>query len=82
MPNLLAGEAIYPEFIQHQATAENIARAALELLSDQERRETVKTKLAQVAKSLGEPGASERAAKAVLGLVEQGPFPIRASLAD
>jgi len=82
MPNLLAGEAIYPEFIQHQATAENITRAALELLTDRERRKTVKTKLAQVIKSLGGPGASERAAKAVLGLVEQGPFPIRASLVD
>jgi len=70
MPNLLAGEEIYPEFIQHKATPDNIARAALELLNDSERRSAVKTKLAQVIESLGEPGASRRAARAVLSLLE------------
>jgi len=70
MPNLLAGEEIYPEFIQHKATPDNIARAALELLNHPERREAVKAKLAQIIKSLGEPGASRRAAKAVLSLLE------------
>jgi lipid-A-disaccharide synthase len=69
MPNLLAGEEIYPEFIQHQATPDNITRAALELLDHPERRSAVKAKLAEVTKSLGEPGASQRAAKAVLQLL-------------
>ena len=79
MPNLLADEAIYPEFIQHAATADGIARAALDLLNDSERRNAVKAKLAQVIKSLGAPGASERAARAVLSLE---PVPVRAALAD
>jgi len=79
MPNLLAGEAVYPEFIQHAATADGIARAALDLLNNSERRNAVKAKLAQVIKSLGAPGASERAARAVLSLE---PFPVRAALAD
>jgi len=70
MPNLLAGEEIYPEFIQHKATPDNIARAALELLNHPERCDAVKARLAQVIKSLGEPGASRRAAKAVLSLLE------------
>ena len=70
MPNLLAGEEIYPEFIQHKATPDNIARGALELLNHPERREAVKAELAQIIKSLGEPGASRRAAKAVLSLLE------------
>jgi lipid-A-disaccharide synthase len=82
MPNLLAGEEIYPEFIQHKATTDNIARAALEMLNDPERRDAVKARLAQVIKSLGEPGASRRAAKAVLSLLEQETVPIRAALAD
>jgi lipid-A-disaccharide synthase len=70
MPNLLGDEAIYPELIQGDATGENIAREALDLLNNAERRRVVKTKLTQVVKSLGEPGASQRAAEAVLGLLE------------
>jgi len=69
MPNLLADEEIYPEFIQDAATAENIARAALALLRDESRRAVVKTKLAGVVASLGEPGAAARAAGAILSLM-------------
>lgn len=68
MPNLLAGEAIYPELIQNAAAADNIAREALVLLNNPELRAAVKAKLAKVVESLGAPGASARAAKAVLRL--------------
>jgi lipid-A-disaccharide synthase len=68
MPNLLAGQEVYPEFIQGAATPENIARASLELLNNRERRNVIKTQLRRVIESLGEPGASERAAKAILRL--------------
>ncbi len=70
MPNLLAGEEVFPEFIQGAATAENLARAALQLLEDQNRRAKVKAKLAEIRSSLGEPGASRRAAKVIAGLVK------------
>jgi lipid-A-disaccharide synthase len=66
MPNLLAGEEIYPEFIQRAATPTNIARAALDLLRDDARRRVVKTRLAQVVASLGGPGAPTRAAEAIV----------------
>jgi lipid-A-disaccharide synthase len=69
MPNLLANEPLYPEFIQHEATAENLARAALELLNDPARRESIRAKLAKVIESLGGPGAARRAAQAVLALL-------------
>jgi lipid-A-disaccharide synthase len=69
MPNLLADEAIYPEFIQHEATAEKISAAALELLRDGSRREAVKAKLAKVIASLGGPGAAARAAAAIVRLL-------------
>ena len=69
MPNLLAGEEIYPEFVQDAATAENIARAALALLRDESRRAVVKAKLAEVVASLGEPGAAKRAAAAIVDLL-------------
>jgi lipid-A-disaccharide synthase len=68
MPNLLAGEEVYPEFIQHFATPENIARAALELLSDESRRQKMKSQLEKIVASLGEPGAANRAAVAILKL--------------
>jgi lipid-A-disaccharide synthase len=68
MPNLLAGETVYPEFVQHDATPENLSRAALELLQDESRRTKIKTQLAKIISSLGEPGAAGRAANAVLSL--------------
>jgi lipid-A-disaccharide synthase len=69
MPNLLAGEEIYPEFLQNELTAENLAHAALELLQDESRRAKMKSQLAGVIASLGEPGAAGRAANAILSLL-------------
>lgn len=69
MPNILADEAIYPEFIQDDATPENLSRAALELLGDPTRLESIRQKLGKVTSSLGGPGASRRAAQAVLRLM-------------
>jgi lipid-A-disaccharide synthase len=68
MPNLLAGEELFPEFIQHAATPENIARAALELLNNPARRDVVQAKLAKIVASLGGPGATARAAEAIVSL--------------
>ena len=68
MPNLLANEEVYPEFIQNAATPENIAGAALELLQNESRRQKIKSQLAEIVSSLGEPGATERAATAILSL--------------
>jgi lipid-A-disaccharide synthase len=70
MPNLLAKEAVYPEFIQGAATAENLARATLELLDNPERRAKVKAKLAEIVAQLGGPRASRRAAKAIMDLID------------
>jgi lipid-A-disaccharide synthase len=68
MPNLMAGEEVYPEFIQDAATPENISRATLELLQDENRRAKIKSQLAKIIASLGEPGATKRAADAILSL--------------
>ena len=72
MPNLLVREEVFPEFIQHAATPDKVAGAAVELLRDEARRARIKTKLAEIVSSLGSPGASRRGAKAVLQLL---PFP-------
>ena len=69
MPNLLAGVAVFPEFIQDEATGENLARAALELLVQPARRELMREQLRKVIETLGPPGAAKRAAEAVAGLL-------------
>jgi lipid-A-disaccharide synthase len=69
MPNLLANEAVMPEFIQHEATPENLANAVIALLKDAPRRAAVRARLASVVASLGQPGASHRAARTILSLV-------------
>ncbi|MEN9572524.1 MAG: hypothetical protein RL514_379 [Verrucomicrobiota bacterium] len=70
MPNLLAGEAIYPEFVQDAATGKNLAEAALDLLRNPSRRAEMKAKLAPIIAALGSSGANVRAAKAVWRLLE------------
>ena len=69
MPNLLAGKEIYPEFIQHAATPENLASAALRFLREPAAAEQARADLETVIASLGEKGASHRAARAVLDLL-------------
>jgi len=71
MPNLLAGENVFPEFVQHDATGRNLAGAALELLRDPSRRRLIGDKLGRIVESLGGAGASQRAADAILRLADQ-----------
>jgi lipid-A-disaccharide synthase len=66
MPNLLAKEEVFPEFLQAAATPDNLARAVLDLLRDASRRARIKTRLAEITASLGAPGASRRAAKFIV----------------
>jgi lipid-A-disaccharide synthase len=68
MPNILANEPLFPEFIQHEATAANLAGAALRLLASPDRRAEIQSKLARLISNLGGPGAAQRAAAAILQL--------------
>lgn len=65
MPNLLAGETVFPEFIQQDATPDHLAEAALAFLRDEPRCRQVRARLKEVMASLGGSGASARAAAAV-----------------
>ena len=66
MPNLVAGHRIVPELIQEEFSAERTADEAVSLLTDRKRHATMRAALAQVRQQLGPPGASARAAEAVL----------------
>jgi lipid-A-disaccharide synthase len=73
MVNLIAGRRIVPELIQDDCTAENICREVLSLLTDRVRFDQTCIALADVKRKLGTPGASGRAADAVLAIARQNP---------
>ncbi|MEE8160289.1 MAG: lipid-A-disaccharide synthase, partial [Acidobacteriota bacterium] len=63
LANLIAGKKIVPEFVQDQATGENIGGYVLELLKDQSRREEVSRDLQIASERLGERDAYQESAK-------------------
>ena len=71
MPNLLANEEVFPEFVQNAATPESISHAALELLQNEPLRIQIKKQLVEIVSQLGGPGASQRAAVAILNLLSR-----------
>jgi len=66
MPNVLAGREIVPEFLQHEARPKAIAAAVLPLLTDPARRDAMVRDFEEIIARLGETGASERAARAIM----------------
>ena len=64
--NLVAGRLVVPELIQDEATAERLCQEVLHLLRDSSAYNDMKEGLRQVRQSLGEPGASRRAAQVAL----------------
>lgn len=71
LPNLLAGRGLVPEFIQDQATAENIGDTVLSLLSDKANAEQLKRDFMHIHLQLKQ-NASEKAAQAIAALMEKG----------
>ena len=69
MVNLIAGEMIVPELIQDAFTPAAVAREALSMLTDGARTATIREGLARVRAKLGGPGASRRAAEAIMKVV-------------
>lgn len=71
LPNLLAGQPLVTELIQHQVTAENLGRALLQLLEDPARVERLAHAFAGLHAELRR-NASQRAAEAALELITTG----------
>ncbi len=69
MANLIAGKRIVLELIQERCTPQAVADEAVRLLADAPYRARMIDELAEVRRRLGGPGASARAAAAILDVV-------------
>jgi lipid-A-disaccharide synthase len=70
MVNLIAGELVVPELIQDAFTPDAVAREAISMLTDRARVARIREGLARVRAKLGGPGASRRAALAIMRVVK------------
>jgi lipid-A-disaccharide synthase len=66
MPNLIAGQRVVPELIQDDFTPQRVADATIAFLSDRALHARTRESLRRVREQLGAPGASARAAEAIL----------------
>lgn len=64
--NWIAGRIIVPELLQYDATPEKLAETSMSIMRDGKKRSAMIAELYLVKDSLGSPGASSRAARAVL----------------
>jgi lipid-A-disaccharide synthase len=67
--NILAGKEIVPELIQDRMTHDRIAQEALDILGNAGRRDAMTHAFQLIRTSLGDPGASQRAAQFILAEV-------------
>jgi lipid-A-disaccharide synthase len=73
LPNIIAGRQIVPEVLQRNVTSEVLASQVRPLLRSTPERAAMVDALTRVRASLGTPGASERVAASVLGLLLPSP---------
>jgi lipid-A-disaccharide synthase len=71
MVNLIAGQRVVRELIQDDCTPQAIAGEAVRLLTETDYRARMIASLDDVRRRLGGPGASDRAAEAILDLVHK-----------
>ena len=73
MVNLIAGRRIVVELIQEDCTPEAVTSEAVRILTDRPYRDEMIAALDDVRRQLGGPGASDRAAQAILEMVPRVP---------
>ena len=66
MPNVLAGREVVPEFIQHRARPDAIVKAVRQLIEQANARDRMISEFDRIVGKLGEGGASDQAARAII----------------
>jgi len=69
LPNIVAGKKIVNEFIQHEATAENLAKEVTRILTDKGYVGEMRENLMQVKQKLGQGGGSKNMADLALEML-------------
>jgi len=72
LPNIVAGQAIVKELIQHEATPKNLAVEVQRILSDVQYAAQMRENLSQVKQLLGQGGGSKNMAELALEMLQQG----------
>jgi lipid-A-disaccharide synthase len=70
MPNVLAEREVVPEFIQHRAKPEAIAKAVYQLIENAGARERMISEFDAIVGQLGKGDASEKAAEAIIEKID------------
>lgn len=71
MPNLVAGRQVVRELIQQEATGQNLAQEALEILDPGQARQEIEDGLKEIRLSMGGPGASRATALMAKEMIEE-----------
>lgn len=71
LPNIVAGRQVVPELIQNDANPDKIAAETLDILTNKDLYQTMKSNLSEVKAKLGNAGAVKRAAEVVLEVADQ-----------
>jgi lipid-A-disaccharide synthase len=71
MVNLIAGKRVVPELVQKDFTPERLAGEAIRLLDSADARADMRSGLADVREKLGPPGAVDRAADLIAGMLRE-----------
>jgi lipid-A-disaccharide synthase len=69
MANIILGEEVVPELIQHNASSKIIYEKCKEILTDKVQYNSIKEKLGAVKQKLGESGASKKAAEIINNII-------------
>ena len=70
LPNIIAGKSIIKEFIQHEATANNLAKEVMLILQNKTYQQQMLLELGKVKEKLGQGGGSKNMAKLALQLLQ------------
>ena len=71
MANIILGEKLVPELIQSEVNEKIIFRQSEKILSNDSEYKRIKTRLGNIKNLLGETGASEKAARSILALMNE-----------
>jgi len=69
MVNLIAGKRVVTELVQNDFTPRRVANEVIRLLDSQQARDEMRQGLADIREKLGPPGAIERAADIIAGMI-------------